>query len=474
MMLTFADTHNMIAYVIKSDASEGFNQIIDFLNGSSIKNALIVNPNIYVSSIKQILNSVVVKKVNDVTRLVGKRFSKVETPLLEGMIVEQLVGEGADEVHDEGVSTVGVAAEGDVSVADDVVPTAVDEQSIPSPPPSTQPPPPSQDIRSTSQDKIAQALEITKLKQRVKKLERRNKASKLKRLKKVGSAQRIDTSDDIIIHDVSQQGMMMADMEADVDVTLKDVAADAKDGQDAEMEEVEVVTVVTAASATITTAALTFTTAPSAARRRKGVVIRDPEENATSSTIIHSKAKSKDKGKGILVEEPKPLKKEAQIEQDEAYARELEAELNKNIDWDEVINHVHRKQKEDNAMKIYQALKRKPQTEAQSRKNMMIYLKNVAAFKMDYFKGMTYDDIRLIFEKMFNSNVAFLLKTKEQMDEEDSRALKRLSESQEDKADKKQRLDEEVKELRRHLQIGPMMMMVSTLKLHLLLTRSCC
>nr|GFC96642.1 hypothetical protein [Tanacetum cinerariifolium] len=40
--------------------------------------------------------------------------------------------------------------------------------------------------------------------------------------------------------------------------------------------------------------------------------------------------------KGIMVEEPKPLKKQAQIELDEAYARELEAEL-KNINWDEVI-----------------------------------------------------------------------------------------------------------------------------------------
>nr|GEX56430.1 hypothetical protein [Tanacetum cinerariifolium] len=62
-----------------------------------------------------------------------------------------------------------------------------------------------------------------------------------------------------------------------------------------------------------------------------GVVIRYPKETATPSTIIHSEAKSKDKGKWILVEEPKPFKKQAQIEQDEAYARELEAELNKNI-----------------------------------------------------------------------------------------------------------------------------------------------
>nr|GEY81728.1 putative ribonuclease H-like domain-containing protein [Tanacetum cinerariifolium] len=83
-------------------------------------------------------------------------------------------------------------------------------------------------------------------------------------------------------------------------------------------------------AATIVTAP-TLTAAPS--RRRKGAVIRDPHEtDPTSSTIIHFEAKSKDKGKGILVEEPKPLKKQAQIEQDEKYARELEVELNKNID----------------------------------------------------------------------------------------------------------------------------------------------
>nr|GEY12716.1 hypothetical protein [Tanacetum cinerariifolium] len=594
MMLTFADTHNIIAYLTKFNASEGFNQIIDFLNGSSIKYALTVNPNIYVSCIKQFWNSVVVKKFNDITRLqalvdkkrviitdatirdalrlndakgieclpneeifselarlgyeksstkltfykaffssqwkflihtilqcmsskrtlwnefssfiafaviclstgdlsshttkysslalaqkvfanmrrVGKGCSGVETLLFEGMIVEQPIAEGTDELHDEGVPTVGVAAEGDVSAADDVVPTAVEEPSIPSPTLLTPPPQPSQDQPSTSHDKIAQGLEITKLKQRVKKLERKNKLKvlKLRILKKVGTVQKVETSDDTVIDDVSKQGRIIVDMDADKDVTLKDVAA--KDVQDAEIEEkvVEVVTtakliteVVTVNSATITAAALqlstatapTLTTALSAARRRKGVVIRDPKETATPSIIIHSKAKSKDKGKGIFIEEPKPLKKQAQIKQDEAYARELEAELNKNIDWDEVIDHVQRKQKEDNVVKRYQALKRKPQTEAQARKNMMIYLTNVAGFKINYFKGMTYDDIRPIFEKYFNSNVAFLQKTKEKMDEEDSRALKRLSETQEKKAAKTQKLDEEVEELRRHLQIVP-------------------
>nr|GEX43292.1 xylulose kinase-1 [Tanacetum cinerariifolium] len=69
MMLTFTETYNMVAYLSKSDASEGFHQIIDFLNGSSIKYALTVNPNIYVSIIKQFWTTVDVKKVNDIMRL---------------------------------------------------------------------------------------------------------------------------------------------------------------------------------------------------------------------------------------------------------------------------------------------------------------------------------------------------------------------------------------------------------------------
>nr|GEW89839.1 xylulose kinase-1 [Tanacetum cinerariifolium] len=69
MALTFADTHNMITYLIKSDASKGFEQILDFLNASVIQYALTVNPTIYVSCIKQFWFSVSVKKVNDVVRL---------------------------------------------------------------------------------------------------------------------------------------------------------------------------------------------------------------------------------------------------------------------------------------------------------------------------------------------------------------------------------------------------------------------
>nr|GEU42656.1 hypothetical protein [Tanacetum cinerariifolium] len=68
MSSAFVDTHDMVAILTKSDASEGFDQILDFLNGSYIKYALTVNPHIYVSCIKQFWNTITVKQLINVTR----------------------------------------------------------------------------------------------------------------------------------------------------------------------------------------------------------------------------------------------------------------------------------------------------------------------------------------------------------------------------------------------------------------------
>nr|GEY94770.1 hypothetical protein [Tanacetum cinerariifolium] len=243
-----------------------------------------------------------------------------------------IVAQQADDVADEGAAGVDV----------DAVPTAV-EPFIPLPTPTTQPPPPSQELPSTSQviptppplqiakpslppqqqqpsqhlhdakisldllhtlletcttltkkvealeqDKVDQALEIIKLKQRVKKLERKNKLKvpRLRRLRKRKINDNID---------------------ADEDVTLKDVAAIEKiakikentDDDELEPPELkEVVTtakqmteLVTAATATITAAtylitATTITAAPSAARRRKGKLDEEVEELKKHLQII--------------------------------------------------------------------------------------------------------------------------------------------------------------------------------------------
>nr|GEW79346.1 hypothetical protein [Tanacetum cinerariifolium] len=369
-------------------------------------------------------------------RRVGKGFSGVDTPLFEGMLVPQQVHvdiDAAAEDEDAAKPTSPAPTTTPPSLKQELIPSA--SQVAPTPPPSPhQSPitPPSSPLPQQPPSHDATYPWIS--------------------LINCWRHGRLEESQAHVYHLDLKHAQKVLSMQDD-------------EAEPTELTEViEVVTtaklmteVVTAGGAT--TDATTFTAAPmltaSATRRRKGVVIRDHEETATPSFIVHSEPKSKDKGKGILVEEPKPLKKQAQIEQDEAYARELEVELNANINWNEVIEQVKRKEKQDNAVMRYQALKKKPQTEAQARKNMMVYLKNMAGFKMDFFKGMSYDEIRPIFEKHFNSIVAFLEKGKKELEEEASNVIKRKSETSKEKAAKKQKLDEEVEELKTHLQIVP-------------------
>nr|GEZ85167.1 hypothetical protein [Tanacetum cinerariifolium] len=110
---------------------------------------------------------------------------------------------------------------------------------------------------------------------------------------------------------------------------------------DSEVQEVvEVVTtakliteVVTAATSQVSAASTTI----SAAKPKEELSFKTPAETP----------KLKDKGKGILIETPKPMKKKDQIELDAEYARKLHEEINKDheeinkdIDWDAVIDHV--------------------------------------------------------------------------------------------------------------------------------------
>nr|GEW23095.1 hypothetical protein [Tanacetum cinerariifolium] len=365
-------------------------------------------------------------------RRVGKGFSRVETSLFKRILVEQEIEEEGDaDEHVEEV-TAGDDAHGDDTAAHGEVPTVTQEPSIPSPTPTITPSQPPQDIPSTSQvqqtppqspqvqpqpqpqpqpqqaadfpmsllqealdacvvltrrvknleyDKVAQALEITKLKRRVKKLEKRNKVRvlKLRRLQRVRTSQRVGKSDDTVMDDESNQGRMIAEMDKDDAVVLMDEKEEEKKVEEAKVDESAQVQgrqieskakiykidmdhankVLSMqedesepAEPQVPTAILTADPARVAAapsRRKKGVVIRDPEEESTTSEIIPAETKSKDKGKWILVEEPKPLKKKQQIEMNEEYARKLHAELNKDIDWDVAIDHVKLKAKEDPA-----------------------------------------------------------------------------------------------------------------------------
>nr|GEY66845.1 hypothetical protein [Tanacetum cinerariifolium] len=126
-----------------------------------------------------------------------------------------------------------------------------------------------------------------------------------------------------------------------------------------------------------------------------------------------------------MVEEPKPMKKKKHDELDEEYARKLHEELNKDIDWDTAIEHIKQKAKEDSAMQL------------------------------DYFKGMSYDDIHPIYEAKFNTNIEFLLKSKEQIEKEEIRAFESIIETPAQKSAKRRKLNKKVAELNKHLEIMP-------------------
>nr|GFC11265.1 hypothetical protein [Tanacetum cinerariifolium] len=294
-------------------------------------------------------------------RRVGKGCSGVETPLFENMLqvrevdVEEEVQVPAhDDVDQENITE---------EIADDVAqPT-----SPLSPSPIIPSSPPHQSLRaSPSQaaegssilvqqvlDKCsalvlrveglesantAQQLEILKLKARVKKLERLNKvkSSKLMRLKKVGTPQRIESSEDE--ENVFNQGRISVDIDEGIelvddqekDTQVKGRQADTQAeiynidldhtskvlSMQGDSEVQEVVNVAKLMTEVATNAA----SIP--------IPAAEPVVAIVSTPISAAKPKSaKDKGKGILVEDPKPMKKKDQIAMDAENKRNLMLKL---------------------------------------------------------------------------------------------------------------------------------------------------
>nr|GEX54029.1 hypothetical protein [Tanacetum cinerariifolium] len=91
-------------------------------------------------------------------------------------------------------------------------------------------------------------------------------------------------------------------------------------------------------------------------------------------------------------------------------------------------------------------MEKRPQTESEAIKNMMIYLKNTASYKMDFFKGMTYAQICPIIQARFNENLRFLFKSREEMEAEDQEIIKSINETPAQKATQRRKLSEEAQE----------------------------
>ncbi|GKC79830.1 hypothetical protein Tco_1130604 [Tanacetum coccineum] len=298
--LKFAETHNLVAFLEKPKESDGFEGIIDFLNASSIRYALTVNPTIYTSCIKQFWATAKAKTINgevQIQALVdgkkvivtemsvrralqlkdaegteclpnatifaelermgqGKDFSGRDTHLFPTMIVQAQEQEGEGSV----MPTVPCSPNTHPPINQTIfIHNLQRKQKLGRPKKRTLSGEDrlklnelmelctnlSQKVLDLENTKTSQAAEITKLKERVKKIERRNKSRtlRLKRLRKK-------------INDL--------DADADAKVTLVDEAQERNDDnlmfdtgvfyeQEVKVEKVVSTTKVTTTSATTTT-----------------------------------------------------------------------------------------------------------------------------------------------------------------------------------------------------------------------------
>nr|GEZ69094.1 hypothetical protein [Tanacetum cinerariifolium] len=379
---TFAKTHNLVVYLEKPSKSEGFAQIIDFLNGSSVKYALTTRVNIKESFIRRTLrldNADGISRLTNVEIFEGlakigyenpsdkltfyKAFFSSQWKFLIHTILQCLSAKTTswNEFNSTMASAIICLATNQkfnlsryilLSLVKNIeagvpffmfprkhtqeseVPSTESpaEQTLPS---SSNDPLPSDenslklkelmdlctnlsnkaleleseviDIMSTYQDRIE------KLESRVERLEEENRV--LKELKSVHS---IDDVDEPIMEKEksSKQGRKFTDIDV---LSMMDV----NDEESVDVEEVlEVVEAAKVITEVVTTAGATKV---SVSRKRRGVIIQDPKETTTTATV-QLKVQAKDKRKAILSEEPKPLKRQVQIELDREVARQLEAE----------------------------------------------------------------------------------------------------------------------------------------------------
>ncbi|GJS38448.1 hypothetical protein Tco_0563491 [Tanacetum coccineum] len=102
----------------------------------------------------------------------------------------------------------------------------------------------------------------------------------------------------------------------------------------------------------------------------------------------------------------------------------------------EIMQESEPPKKSDPVVLRYHAQLNRPYFVAEVRKNMVIYLKNQGGYKMNYFKGMKYEDIKPIFEKK-------------------SLARKRAGEKQSEENTKRQKIEDDVEkeELKAYLDL---------------------
>ncbi|GKD16759.1 hypothetical protein Tco_1205917 [Tanacetum coccineum] len=152
---------------------------------------------------------------------------------------------------------------------------------------------------------------------------------------------------------------------------------------------------ISTANIAVSTADAAVTTASASISTASPLRVSTAEDISGAETLVYirrSASKVKDKGKEIMQEPepPKKIKKRVQVQMS------IDKELAKKVFEEEQAKAKAEQEQE------------KPYSIAEVRKNMCMYLENQGGYKMSHFKGMSYDDIRPIFERVWDQIQSFV------------------------------------------------------------------
>ncbi|GJR84314.1 hypothetical protein Tco_0155099 [Tanacetum coccineum] len=134
-----------------------------------------------------------------------------------------------------------------------------------------------------------------------------------------------------------------------------------------------------------------------------------PEVSTAAANLVYirrSAEKRKDKGKAIMKEDESVQKKAKKQLEQEILGHEEAIRLQEHINEEE----KQRIARDAKIAKQYHALQNRSFSIAEVRKNMCMYLKNQKGYKQSHFKGMSYEDIRPIYKRVWDENNDFVPK----------------------------------------------------------------
>ncbi|GJU73525.1 hypothetical protein Tco_1264930 [Tanacetum coccineum] len=304
-----------------------------------------------------------------------------------------------------------------------------------------------------AQTKQTYGTSLTKLIKQVKKLEQTVKTSQSRRRTRV-----LLSDEEEVSEDPSKQGRSLIeelDLDAEISlVPLHDSKNQEKISDDIKvlLEEEETTELVeeptelvedqgsgkkgeqevTTADTALNTASVPISTASATPEVSIDAVNLKSKKQLEQERLGHEEA--------IRLQEQVDEKERKRIARDAEIAKQLQEEYYKAGKKEAVaeVDIAHVIDWNDPSVIRYHALQNRPRSVAKVRKNMLMYLKNQGGYKMKDFKGMSYDDIRPIFEKVWDQVYSFMpMDSKEEV-----QRLKRAGQDVEAEPAKRQRTEE--------------------------------